>query len=123
MKPNADPPFQTCGSCRERWQEWSDFILDPNIRLLGFQAISGLPDANLLVFEHRCGSSISLLAKRLRHILPVAEAAAEMTSLFGTGQCNQYCRFLDNLEACDRPCANARDRRLILALLNMKRNP
>ena len=81
-----------------------------------------MPDANLLVFEHCCGSSISILAKRLRHILPDAEPATELQNLFGTDPCNQYCRFLDSLTACDRPCANARDRRLIHTVLKMKRS-
>ncbi len=119
----ADQPFQRCGSCGALWNEWSDFILDPFIRLLGFQAVSGLPDANLLVFEHRCGSSVSVLAKRLRRLISGSEDETVLPSLFGSNECNQHCRSLENLEACDRPCANARDRRLILTLLNIKRNP
>jgi len=120
--PSSSQPFQKCGSCGQPWDQWSDFVLDPDIRLLGFQAISGLPDANLLVFEHCCGSSISILAKRLRHIFPDAEPETELQNLFGTDQCNQFCRFLEHLTACDRPCANARDRRLIQAVLKMKRS-
>jgi hypothetical protein len=118
---NSNPPFQKCGSCGRRWGLWPDFILDPGVHLIGFQAISGLPDANLLVFDHSCGSSISVLAKRLRHILPDSDQAADLPSLFGTEMCNRYCQFLENLEGCDRPCVNARDRRLILMLLRMKK--
>jgi hypothetical protein len=118
---NSNPPFQKCGSCEQLWDRWSDFILDPGVRLIGFQTISDLLDANLLVFEHRCGSSISILAKRLRQILPDSEHPAGLPSLFGTERCNGHCRFLENLEACDRPCANARDRRLILMVQGLKR--
>ncbi|MBZ5498844.1 MAG: hypothetical protein LAP85_20805 [Acidobacteriia bacterium] len=118
---NSNQAFQQCGSCGQLWNQWPDFILDRGVRLLGFQAIAGLPDANLLVFEHRCGGSVSVLAKRLRHMLPDSEQSANMPSLFGTEMCNQHCRSLENLEACDRPCVNARDRRLILVLLEMKR--
>jgi len=90
--------------------------------MIGFQAIPGLPDANLLIFVHCCGSTISILAKRLRHILPDPEQAGALPSLFGTDMCNQYCRFIESLEACDRHCVNARDRRLILMLLRMKKS-
>jgi hypothetical protein len=119
---NPDSKFQKCGSCGRRWGEWPDFILDPEIQPIGFQAFPGLPDSNLLIFEHRCGSSISVLAKRLRHILADSEQAADLPVLFGTNECSGHCRFLENLEGCDRLCINARDRRLILKLLKMKRD-
>jgi hypothetical protein len=117
---NSNPQCQKCGSCGRGWDQWPDFILDPEIRPIGFQMIPGVPDANLLVFEHRCGSSISVLARRLRHIFADSGQAADLPALFGTEMCSGLCRFLDNLEACDRPCINARDRRLVLAVLKMK---
>ncbi len=101
---------------------WSDFILDPDVRLLGFQAVSSLPDANLFVFEHRCGSSISILAKRLRHLLSEAPTQSQLPNLFESEQCSQFCRTLENLTVCDRPCVNARDRRLIHTVVKMKRS-
>jgi hypothetical protein len=118
---SSDSQFKKCGSCGRGWDQWPDFILDPDIRPIGFQAIPGLPEANLLVFEHRCGSSISVLASRLRHILPDSEPAGEVSALFGKDSCSGHCRFLQDLESCDRMCINARDRRLILMLLIMKK--
>ncbi len=118
---NSHPLFQKCGSCGRMWNEWQDFILDLDVRLLGFQAMPGLPDANLLIFVHGCGSTISILAKRLRHILPGPEQVDDLPSLFDTDTCNKYCRFIENLETCDRRCVNARDRKLILMLLRMKK--
>ncbi len=115
-------PFQTCGSCRRQWDQWTDFVLDPEVRLIGFQAFPGLPDANLLVFEHLCGSSISILIKRLRHHFMTPGESTGLDSLFGTETCLGHCRYLEDLEACDRPCINARDRQLIRRLLEMRRN-
>jgi hypothetical protein len=114
-------PFKTCGSCRKSWEQWQDFVLDPGVRILGFQAIENLPDANLLVFEHKCGSSISLLAKRLRHVLDDQGEREHLPVLFGSEVCREHCRLIEDLEACDRPCANSRDRRLIQLLLKMRR--
>ena len=119
---NSDSQFQKCGSCGRSWDQWPDFILDPDIQPIGFQAMPALPEANLLVFEHRCGSSISVLAKRLRHILADSKQATDLPVLFGTDMCSGHCRFLENLAGCDRLCINARDRRLILMLLKMKRD-
>lgn len=117
---HAPPPFQICGACKQAWPTWEGFVLDPAIRLLGFQAVIANADLNLLIFEHRCGSSVSILARRLRHLLPGQEAERPSTTLFGTSECHGHCRFLANLEMCDSPCVNAHDRRLILMINRMR---
>jgi hypothetical protein len=116
----ADGPFQTCGSCKRAWSTWDDFVLDPGVRLLGLQAVITNPDCNLLVFEHRCGSSVSIRTRRLRHLLPDPEPTNPPVLMFGSGQCKGHCRFLEDLAACDTPCSNARDRRLILLAQRIK---
>jgi hypothetical protein len=113
--------FRICGSCGHAWQNWEEFIRDPGVRLLGLQAITSLPDANLLVFEHRCGSSVSVLASRFHQFVPDSQDFSGRTSLRGTDQCSGHCLRLENLQQCDQPCINARDRRLILRLMEMKR--
>lgn len=113
--------FRACGSCGQTWRSWEDFVRDPGVRLLGLQAIMSLPDANLLVFEHRCGSSVSVLASRFRKLLPDSQDFSGWSSLRGTDQCSGHCLRLEDLQQCDQPCINARDRRLILRLMEMKR--
>ena len=120
LRPREEP-FRACGCCGQVWQSWEDFVLDPGLRLLGLQANGVLPDANLLVFEHRCGSSVSVLTSRFRQLLPDSQEASALPSLRGTEQCSGHCSSLENLEQCDRPCINARDRRLILHVMGMKR--
>jgi hypothetical protein len=115
----AARPFQTCGSCKGAWPTWESFVLDPAVRLLGLQSVIANPDVNLLVFEHVCGSSISILSRRLRHLVP--EPDGSPVRLLGTDQCRRHCLLLADLEACDAPCANARDRALIQLVQRMKR--
>ena len=91
------------------------------MRLVGFQAVIVNPDFNVLIFEHRCGSSISILTRRLRHLLPEAERGGPTDRLLGTEECRGHCRFLNDLEACDAPCSNALDRKLILLVQSMKK--
>ncbi len=119
MMEHAPPPFQICGSCRNSWPTWDSFVADPAVRLLGLQSDVANPHVNLLVFEHACGSSISILARRLRHLLPEPEIA--LPRLFGTPECRGHCVRLEDLQACDAPCSNARDRRLILFVQALKR--
>ena len=112
--------FQTCGACKRVWSTWESFVLDPAVLLLGLQPMTSNPDFNVLVFEHSCGSSVSILTPRLRHLLPEPEPDAPSVRLMGTEQCRGHCRFLEDLAACDAPCSSARDRRLILLILQMK---
>jgi hypothetical protein len=114
-------PFRKCGSCGKEWLHWRDFVLDPGLRLLGLQAYPDLPDANLIVFEHRCGTSVSVLATRLRPMFLDPDEGSNLPLLFGTESCNGRCRRIEDLRGCDRACVNARDRRLMLQLLEMKR--
>ena len=90
------------------------------MRLLGLQAVIEYPDINLLVFEHGCGSSISILSRRLRHLLPEPGPDAPTIRLLKTEQCRGHCLVLGDLEACDAPCSNARDRELIRLVQRIK---
>ena len=117
----AAGPFQICGSCRRAWPTWDRFVLDPAVRLLGLQSDISNPEINLLVFEHACGSSISILSRRLRHLLPEPEPGVPRARLLGADQCRGHCLRLEDLEACDAPCSNARDRELILLVQRMKK--
>ena len=113
--------FQVCGSCRRTWSTWDGFVRDAAVRLLGLQSEIARPDFNLLVFEHGCGSSISILCRRLRHLLPEPQFGGPAARLLGTEQCRGHCLHLEDLEVCDAPCSNARDRELILLVQRMKK--
>ncbi len=119
LRMSIDPPanpFQVCGACKCAWQTWDMFVRDPHVRLLGLQSVASERDCNLLIFEHSCGSSTSVLARRLRHLLPETESDVALPVLFGTIECPGHCRSLEDLEACVAACGNARDRALILII-------
>ena len=117
----ASAPFRTCGMCRKTWATREDFLEDPGIRLLGLQAVPELADANVLVFEHECGTSVSVLAHKLRDLLAPAEAHdATLPLLYGTEACQKLCTNIASRSTCDRPCRNAYDRRLSTGIADRK---
>jgi len=116
----AQEPFRTCGMCRRSWATREEFLEDPALKLLGLQVVAELPDANLIMWEHECGTSVSVLARRLRDLLgPVDGGAWPLPLLLGSKDCQQLCTKLENLGACDRPCRNAFDRRVTAWLVQM----
>jgi hypothetical protein len=106
--------------CGHRWATREQFLEDPTIRLVGLQVVGNLPDANVVIFEHTCGTSVSILAKRLHDLLgPVAPDEWPLALLFGTKDCHGLCTDLANLDGCDRPCRNAYDQRLTAWIARM----
>lgn len=106
--------------CGRSWETREQFLEDPEVRLVGLQVVGDLPDANVVVFEHRCGTSVSVLARRLHDLLgPVADDEWPLALLYGTADCHGLCTELSNLDGCDRPCRNAYDRRVAAWIARM----
>ncbi len=114
--------FKTCRSCRIHWADLQQFVYDPGVSVLGLQAITSVPDGNLLMFEHRCGSTISVRAKLIRQMFPEPEENTSLPLQFEKDGCEGHCRSVEDLTACRQPCINARDRRLLLRLLEIKQH-
>jgi hypothetical protein len=115
--------FRACGSCRRLWPTAAAFLEDPALSVVGLQVAEHLPEANLIVFEHSCGSSVSVRASRLRFLLPDPAEGGDLPDLFGGKECQELCRRLEEWTTCDRPCVNARDRRLLQIVLRIKNAP
>ncbi len=121
--PVALDRFRTCGSCRRDWPTAAEFLGDPAVTVVGLQVAQHLPEANLLVFEHACGSSVSVRASRLRFLLPDPDEGSDLPDMLGSEECQGLCKRLEEWKACDRPCANARDRQLLQIVLRIKAGP
>ncbi len=119
-------PFRVCGSCNKEWVSWRDFVSDPEVKLLGLQIVPGTPgepDANVVVFDHRCGTSISIYARHLRHHLsdPAPAEYADPPTHLDYRACTLRCPKPEDVARCDRPCPKARERHLIQWILAIKK--
>ncbi len=119
----AADAFRSCGSCGRRWATLQELLDDSDLTLIGLQVAEHRPESNLIVFEHACGTSVSVLTERLRALDPDAAARADLPDRYGTDACRQLCQQLDEWSVCDRPCVNARDRRLLQAVIRHKARP
>lgn len=111
--------FKRCGACKTEWISVDDFIYDKKVTVLWLQVIPGHPEANCIIFEHRgCGSTISVLTIKLRHLLKRDVDFTE--DLYGTEECNEHCNTRDTMAACEKKCVNAQDRELARMLVSLK---
>ncbi len=108
----ASAMFKVCGSCRRAWPTWESFVTDPEVRLLGLQSRASLPEATVLIFEHWCGSSVSILTSRLRYLVP-HHPGAKWPCLRGTDQCPGHCEDFSDHGRCVEPCRLALDREIL----------
>ncbi|KPK78501.1 MAG: hypothetical protein AMS25_15040 [Gemmatimonas sp. SM23_52] len=119
---SATAPFRVCGSCEKQWASSYDFVVDPEVRLLGLQMVPKSPKGNLLVFGHRCGTSISVFAKRLGDLLADPDDDdADPDPVVSYEECKRHCPKVEDLAVCDRLCPRAADRRLVRAIFELKR--
>lgn len=121
--PDESERFRACGSCRRDWPTAAAFLGDAALTVIGLQVAEHLPDANLIVFEHSCGSSVSVRASRLRFLLPDPAEGGDLPSLYGSEECQGLCKRLEEWKTCDRRCVNARDRQLLQLVLRIKEPP
>jgi len=112
--------FSRCGACGRRWLTAGAFLDDAGVRVVGLQVAGHVPDLNLLVFEHACGSSVSVFTSRLRSLCSQAADTAAV-DMFQGEKCKELCLRLDEWRPCDNPCINAADRRLLQVVLERKR--
>jgi hypothetical protein len=117
----AAATFRICGSCGRRWSSVVEFLDDRELSVVGLQVAGHMPEVNLMIFQHACGSTVSLLTARLRLLLPLPGASVTVSEdLFGTDRCRELCLDLGNWSTCELPCINAADRRLLKAVVDRK---
>jgi hypothetical protein len=108
--------FRTCSLCQREWPTRVDFELDPELPVLGIVVHFGDPYRGLVLFNHRCGTTIAIAVADFRDELP--PLAGELHT--GQEGCPGHCLRFADLEACDQPCRNAPLRRFVHSLAAAK---
>ncbi|MFZ5761082.1 MAG: hypothetical protein ACOY32_15820 [Thermodesulfobacteriota bacterium] len=93
--------FKTCPSCGMAWADWSLFLADPATSLIGYQAFWGDLLEGLFLFNHRCGTTMSISVGDLRHLYsgPVGQRR-----LAGTDACAGMCLHTMDIRPCPTDC-------------------
>lgn len=108
-----EKPFKKCPLCGKIWQERSQFLSDPEVLLIGYQAHFVYPEKGLILFEHHtknCGTSLAIPVKNFEDLYD-GEKYDEL--LFGTDDCPGYCLVKDNFEKCENRCRVAFAREIV----------
>ncbi len=102
--------FKQCSVCRQKWPTRQDFIVDQDLKFIGYQANFLELKAGLFYFNHNCKNTIALPAERFVDLYDGPIFAEAKT---GTDECPGYCLNKKELMPCQAACECAYIREII----------
>ena len=110
-------PFKICTKCDYTWRAIDDFLKDPTICLVGFQAKFNKNESGLYLFNHileenRCDTT---LAVDVEEFLSLYKGIMSMDIKFESPQCEGHCSRVEDLSRCRVECKNAVAREIMQA--------
>ena len=93
--------FKQCGLCNEIWMNYNDFLSDPQLKLIGYQASFDELETGLFMFHHTCKNTLAIPTRDLTCLYdgPIFQERAT-----GTDECPEYCLQQYNLDPCPVEC-------------------
>lgn len=97
-------PFKTCTSCRQSWADRAEFLSDPEVHALGYQANFGDLEAGIFLFSHDLEQCQTTLAIETREFTDMHQGPVFRERLTGTAKCPGYCLREKSLDPCYNHC-------------------
>ena len=102
--------FRICSCCNHKWKTRDDFLSDPDVKIIGYQANFEVLKAGLFFFNHDCGTTLALYADLFADLY---QGPIFQERLQGGEDCPGYCLNKDDLEPCPAACECAFVREII----------
>ena len=102
--------FRQCSNCMKKWQTRKDFIVDKDIRIIGYQVNFENLKAGLLYFNHSCKTTIAISADIFSDLYDGPIFKEQKTEL---DECPGYCLNKEELRRCRAECECAYIREII----------
>ena len=99
--------------CGKEWRARADFLGDPQICLVGYQACFEFLEFGLLLFTHYAPDCGTTLSRDVGSLLDLYDGPVYEERQTGTEACPGYCLQQGNLESCPARCACAAIREVI----------
>jgi len=110
--------FKKCPCCRFEWKKRDDFLYDKDLEIIGYQSNLDALELGLLLFNHKCGTTLSVSVEGFRDLY---DGPVYSESKTGGGECPGYCLHRDELRRCPTKCACAWARELVQIIKNIEK--
>jgi hypothetical protein len=99
---NAGKAYKTCPVCKKNWADREDFISDPQIKLLGYQANFNVLTLGIILFNHEiCRDTLALEVADFQDLY---KGPIYRERLTGSETCPEYCVHECELKPCPQKC-------------------
>jgi hypothetical protein len=109
--------FKTCPRCGKKWTCRNDFINDPDLTVVGYQANFKNLVLGLFLFDHSCKTTLSAQAGLF---MDMYSGAIFTECKAGTDECHGFCLHKSVLRPCPAKCECAYVREVLQILQNIK---
>jgi hypothetical protein len=105
MKPVAeDALFKQCTGCGKKWRTRDEFLRDPEVRLVGYQANFTDLEKGFFMFNHLRTSCQTTLGLSVGAFSDLYDGPIFETHTGRSPDCPEYCLHEDNLDPCPKVC-------------------
>jgi hypothetical protein len=111
-------PFKRCACCQAEWRTRDDFLSDPEVGLIGYQANFEELKAGLLLFNHSCRTTLAIEVACFQDLYdgPIFQQRAT-----GGADCLGYCLNRSELRPCPAFCECAYVREVLQIVRNWQK--
>jgi hypothetical protein len=115
-------PFKICPKCAYTWKSRDDFLGDPSVCLVGFQANFKETEPGHYFFNHILGDNHcdTTLAVEVETFLSLYKGNMFTHIKFGSPTCEEHCSSVADLDQCPVECKNAVARKIMQAFSQCK---
>ena len=93
--------FKQCPACRTTWFDYTDFLADPCLQLIGYQALFENLSKGLFLFNHSCGTTLSISVETLQHLY---DGPVYTERVIGSKRCPRHCLIKSETRPCPAKC-------------------
>ncbi|MEI6211836.1 MAG: hypothetical protein WCR06_09450 [bacterium] len=111
-------PFKKCTCCPVKWQTRDDFLSDPEVELIGYQAHFEDLKAGLLLFNHACQTTLGIEVESFQDLYqgPIFEKRRTSET-----DCAGFCQHQADLRLCPKLCECTYVREILQIVLKWKK--
>ncbi|HEX7342861.1 MAG TPA: hypothetical protein VF398_01260 [bacterium] len=113
-------PFHRCTCCSQVWFDRSDFLLDGDLMLNGYQADFDDLELGWLFFTHLRPVCNSTIAVPVRQFTDLHDGPIYSERKISSDECPGYCLEKDNLRRCEVNCECAFVREILQVIKERK---
>lgn len=111
--------FKICSQCGFVWPGRTSFLSDPALCLVGYQVHFEELTAGLILFNHSCGTTLSVQTKEFQDLYSGPMFTERLT---GTEECQGFCVHENELRPCPAKCECAYVREVLQVISNWPKN-